>query len=60
MSFIRDNIPVVHRTGTILQKYLWELYPEDKEDFFSGISDDDILDFIGYVNKQPTETPTPS
>ena len=43
----------------LLQKYLWELYPEDKEEFFSGISDDDILDFIGYVNKQPTDIHKP-
>ena len=59
MNFVRENVPVIHRTGTILQKYLWELYPEDKEEFFSGISDDDILDFIGYVNKQPTDIHKP-
>lgn len=46
MNFVRKNLPSIHRTGTILQKHLWNMYPEEKEDFFEGITDKDVDDFI--------------
>lgn len=60
MKFIRENVPVTHRTGTILQKHLWELCHEDKEEFFDGLSDEDVVDFITFANKQPKDKHNPS
>ncbi len=34
MSFVRDNLPDEYKTGTILQSELWEIYPEDRAEFF--------------------------
>ena len=38
MSFVRDNLPDEYKTGTILQSELWEIYPEDRTEFFEGLS----------------------
>lgn len=52
MNFIRANLPFEHRTGTITQKNLWNIYPDSKKEFFEGLSDKDIDDFIAAVTKQ--------
>lgn len=52
MNFIRANLPLEHRTGTITQKNLWDIYPDSKKEFFEGLSDKDIDDFIAAVTKQ--------
>lgn len=52
MDFVRANLPCIHRTGTILQNHLWDMYPDTKEEFFEGISDKDVADFISLVAKQ--------
>lgn len=52
MDFVRANLPVEHRTGTITQNNLWDICPDSKKDFFEGISDKDIKDFVTFVTKQ--------
>lgn len=52
MDFVRANLPVEYRTGTITQNNLWDIYPDSKADFFEGISDKDIKDFVTSVTKQ--------
>ena len=52
MDFVRKNLPSIHRTGTILQKHLWDMYPEEKKEFFEGITDKDVDDFIAFVTQQ--------
>lgn len=55
MSFVRQNLPVELRTGTILQSELWEIYPEIKAKFFDGISDGDLQELTELLDKQPQE-----
>lgn len=52
MDFIRPRIPDTYKTGTILQSDLWELYPEDKEAYFDGITEADVAEFLDYMSKQ--------
>lgn len=52
MDYIRPRIPDTHKTGTILQRYLWEIYPESKTSYFDGITDADIEDFFTYMSQQ--------
>lgn len=60
MDYVENNLDVVHRTGTILRKELWEIYPEDKTEFFDGLTENDISDFISLVEKQKKEKYLPS
>lgn len=52
MDFIRPRIPDTYKTGTILQKDLWELDPEEKEAYFEWLSDADVSEFLEYMSKQ--------
>lgn len=60
MSFVENNLDVVHRTGTILRKELWELNPDDKEEFFEGLSEEDISEFISLIEEQKKEKYLPT
>ena len=52
MDYIRDNLPPEHKTGTILQKYLWDIYPHIKEMLFEGLTDDDLSEFLSFAEAQ--------
>ena len=60
MSFVRDNLPDEYKTGTILQSELWEIYPEDRTEFFEGLSDDDIGEILRLIDEQPKDSYKPS
>lgn len=50
-AFVRENLPPQHRTGTILRKDLWKVWPDAKEEFFKDISPVAIATFIRTVAK---------
>lgn len=50
---VRNNLPDEHKTGTILQSELWDIYPEDRTEFFDGLSDIDIEEIKSFIEKQP-------
>jgi len=52
MEFVRANLPPEYKTGTIVQNHLWNIYPDSKKEFFDGLSEKDIEEFISFVNKQ--------
>lgn len=49
---IQNELPVWHRTGTILRKYFWDVYPDLREEFFADISEEDTRAFISYMQEQ--------
>ena len=55
LEFVRHNLPVELRTGTILQSDLWEIYPKQRTRFFDGLSDKDIEEVKSFIEKQPQE-----
>lgn len=58
-DFIENGLPVEHRTGVIIRKDLWQVYPGDREKFLEGITLDDWCELRDNVGKQgdyPIET----
>lgn len=51
-QFIDANLPVQHRTGTILRKNLWSVFPQNREEFLSGISEEDVDLFVKYIRER--------
>ena len=43
---IREDLSPDLRIGTISRKAFWEIYPEDKEEYFSGLTDADRNEFL--------------
>ena len=35
-----------HRTGTILRKDLWDLYPEERAEYFENLSQEEVEEFV--------------
>ena len=45
-GFIKENLPPEHRTGKILRKHYWDVWPEARKEFFEDISAEDVAEFI--------------
>jgi len=43
---VRMNLPPQHRTGTIVRKDLYDIFPEEREEYFEDLSDEDRQYFI--------------
>lgn len=50
-QFIEDHLPVQHRTGTILRKDWWSIFPENRKEFFSRLSQEDANLFVKYMEE---------
>lgn len=53
-DFIRENLPPQHRTGTILRRDFWNVWPEAREEFFRDITPEDVAEFIRLASAQVT------
>ena len=51
-DYVQNNLPPQHRTGTILRKDFWDVWPEEREEFFKDISNDDVQEFIRLASTQ--------
>ena len=49
---LEREIPPQHRTGTIVRKDYWDIFPENREDFLKDITQEDINEFIEYMKHQ--------
>lgn len=54
---VQNNLSARQRTGTILRKDYWELFPDCRETFFSEISDAEIEIFVSNIEKQKEGQP---
>ena len=52
---IRNELPVWHRTGTILRRHYWDAYPRLREEFFVNVTDNEIAEFVSYMQEQGDE-----
>lgn len=51
-DLISSSLPPQHRTGTILRKDFWAVWPEVKAEFFENISQEDTAEFIQKASLQ--------
>lgn len=51
-DYVKNNLPPQHRTGTILRKDFWDVWPEEREDFFKDISTEDVHEFVRLASAQ--------
>lgn len=47
------------RTGTISRKDFWDIYPEEKSDYFKDLSKKEIDEFVQFVSKQDNSNYSP-
>ena len=49
---VMEELPAWHRTGTILRKDYWDVYPDGRKAFFAPISKDDVDEFVKCMAAQ--------
>lgn len=49
---ISQFLPPEHKTGIILRRDLWNIFPEERELFLKDICKEDVADFINYMVSQ--------
>lgn len=52
---VHAKLPFIHRTGTILRKDLWDIYPKDRAEFFRDLPRGDIPEFVEAMSAQPND-----
>ena len=56
-DYVEKNLPSRHRFGTIRRRDLWDIYPEEREEFFETLSDKDKQDFVQICINQDEDAP---
>ena len=56
-DYVEKNLPSRHRIGTIRRRDLWDIYPEEREEFFETLSDKDKQDFVQICINQDEDAP---
>ncbi len=54
---VNNNLSFRERTGTILRKDYWDLFPDRKEDYLSNITKEEIELFVKNIKNQKDEEP---
>lgn len=52
---VRNELPVENRTGVILRKDFFDIFPEYRTEFRDGLTQAEIDEFIQYANSQPED-----
>lgn len=52
-EWVSQYLPAQHRTGTVLLRDLWDIFPEWKEDFFEDFSEEEAEDFLWLSGDDP-------
>ena len=55
---IAAELPPEKRAGTIIRKELWDIFPDWREEFFRGVSRDEIARFEKYIEEKDPEDAT--
>ena len=56
---VQMNLPPQHRTGTIVRKDLYNIFPEEREEYFEDLSDGDRQYFIQNAGENAPEERLP-
>lgn len=54
---VREHLPYGRRTGTVSRKDYWDVFPKDKEDYYSEITQEEIDMFVSCVSDQTDDQP---
>lgn len=50
---VEKLLPYKHRVGTIKRSALWDIYPEDKKEYYKNLSEDEIKEFLLSATDDP-------
>lgn len=56
-DYVRRHLDVSCRTGTILRSDYWKAYPESKAEYLKDFAEDDLNDFIRYMEEAADKEP---
>ena len=48
-ELVERELPIWHRTGTILRRDLWRVFPQWKAEFFQDFAQQEMKEFLAYV-----------
>lgn len=51
-EMIEKELPPQHKTGTIVRRQYWDIFPDRREDFFGDIPKADIAEFLRIMKPQ--------
>lgn len=51
MDYLNANLPYEHRTGTIVRKDFYDIFPEDRKAFETELTDAQINEFKQYIHE---------
>ena len=54
-GLVERELPIWHRTGTILRRDLWRVFPQRKEEFFQDFSQQEVEEFLTSAVGYPLE-----
>ena len=49
---VQQNLPPQHRTGSIMRKDLYDIFPEEREEYFKDLSDEDRAYFVQHAKEK--------
>ena len=55
---ISKLLPYKHRVGVISRAALWEIYPEDREEYFKDLTQKEVDEFLTSATEDPTSLGT--
>ena len=56
MNYLNTHLPYEHRTGTIVRKDFYDIFPEDRKAFKNELTDAQITEFKQYIT-EPLRSP---
>lgn len=54
-AFVQENLPPQHRTGTILRRDYWKVWPDARDSFFEDLSEEEKTEFVVKARAQKNE-----
>jgi hypothetical protein len=57
-NYVKENLPSIHKTGTITYNDFWSVFPDMKEDFFKDITQDEVNEFVKCMQEQGSREDT--
>lgn len=51
-DYVAKNLPPQHRTGKIMRRDFWNVWPESRADFFKDITREEVAKFISLASQQ--------
>lgn len=56
-DIVKQELPAKHRTGTILRKDLWEVFPDVHEEYFENLPQAEVDAFLAHAISDPAQLP---